>query len=172
MRRVQLMKGIFTAVVLTLAGLWFWPSEKAQIRHHVEDLADALAFNGNAELPGKSAQLRAQVRSLVELPLTVDIAEFGERKEPLESLIAEYFAYCNRLSALQVVLQNIQVDVASSGLAATVKAEALVRTVNDTLQQRTEPRRISVTLLKRENRWRVVHVKATEPRFDQPEARP
>jgi len=157
-----------------VVAVWFYlaPSEEAKIKTQLEELANIASYDEGAQkLPHTSRYHQLFAEHLTD-PITLHIAELGELRLPISQLVEGFIRYSSEFKLLRIRLDSIQVKLDHAAHRATVTAELFVTTKNATNIQRTEPRRFTATLEHRPPRWLLDHVKVSESRIDQPEARP
>lgn len=147
-------------------------SDADRIRGDVESVADALNYDGDGSDQNWRDGLTAALRQRVSSPVTIVLEPSGESTLDTDALVNAAVAYTRGLSEFTVELQDIRVKLDENGRRATAKGEAILDMVDATGSRRNEPRKFALTLERSAKEWVVVHAQVTEPRIDQPEARP
>jgi len=173
MRRVSKF-WLLSAVVLAGLGLWHYLRQSATdpIRRNLEAIARALEFEGSPPGPAWERALRSRVAQHLSNPITIYIDSLGESTYDSDSVIEYTKVFASRYDALKITLSNVGVNVDSNGMRASAKGEVYLDLLDRSKERRGEPRRFTATLERTEQGWVVVHARVSEPRIDQPEARP
>ncbi|HEY5954983.1 MAG TPA: hypothetical protein VIV60_00470 [Polyangiaceae bacterium] len=116
--------------------------------------------------------MKQEVAKGVRDPVTIDVAPGGESRFSIDELVNNYLIYSEEMRSLHITLNNIGIVFDPGQRRATAKGEALLERVLVSGERKGEPRKFAVALEKSAEQWRVVHVRISEPRIDQPEARP
>lgn len=162
-------------VFLALAGalgFYLYPRDATRVKRLLQELATATSFESGPPPAMALAQLQEVLKPRLGEPITLDVAELGEATWSHERLVQGFAQYAQGFSACTIRLHNVQVEFNASGTQAVAKGELSVQQIETSGIHRTEPRRFSTTLAKRDGDWFVLHAKVTESRIDQPEARP
>ncbi len=173
MRRVA-RHFLWWAVILGgLGGMLFLrKSESDHIRDDLEAIADAVRFTSRPPSRAWVAALRTCLAEHLADPVSLDIAPIGEVSLSTDPLLDNILAFASNHAGLGVSLGNIGIKIDTNGRRATAKGEAHLDVLELSGERRGEPRKFAATLVKNTDAWVLVHVQITEPRIDQPEARP
>lgn len=170
-RRLALLAA--SAVALSALGYrWLKPSDEAILRSNVEELARILSRSHAATEPVGGAAQNARVSELVRPQVTLQFAEWGERTEPLRALHELYLSHTEKLKSLAIEPRNLQLEFAADRSTATMTGEVTVRKQSVDGLSTTEPRRLNLRWVRGASGFQIAFIGVTEPRVDQPEARP
>jgi hypothetical protein len=160
--------------ILGMLGVWYClrPSEADQIRRDIESLAHAAEFDANPPHADWANALKSCVISHVAAPVTIDIESIGESSYNADSILDQLSQYASMRRALHVTLSHVGVTFDTNGKRATANGQVYLEVTNGAQEQRGEPRRFALTLERRARGWVIVHARISQPRIDQPEARP
>lgn len=147
-------------------------SEADRIRNDLENLVSAMQFEDRAGSAMVSERLRAAAIERMAPQVVVALEPHGELSVPRNSLLENFVGWSAQWSALGVSLEDLSVRLDADERRAMAKGEALLVRVDAGGVRWTEPRRFALTLERQEKHWVVRQIRISEPRIDQPEARP
>jgi hypothetical protein len=171
----RLPKWFVSLLVLAVASLGIWifmRSDADRVRDELAATARVLEFDSQPPPPNWLDRLRQAASTRIADPLALDLAPFGESRVNTEALIESYLTYTRDLNSLHISLRNVGIVLDEQHGRATAKGDAQLERVLSTGEHEGEPRKFVATLEKASLHWRVVHLRVSEPRIDQPEARP
>jgi hypothetical protein len=147
----------------------FIPRTEATITRQLEEISEEFSFNGEQR---STDQIQRLIEKHFASTITLELGDQGETTYVRSEVVKGYVRYCSRISQLKLDLAHLVVKPSLDRERVTVKGALLVNFRLSKNEQRTEPRRFVVTLEQHDEHWFIVHAKVTEPRIDQPEARP
>jgi hypothetical protein len=173
MRRVARQWLLWAAILGGIGGMLFLrKSESDVIRDNLQAMADAVRFTGRPPSRAWVAALRTCLAEHVADPVTINVAPIGEVSLSTEPLLDNILSFASLHAGLAVSLDNIGVKLDADGRRAAAKGEAHLDVLELSSERRGEPRKFTATFKKGTDGWVLVHLQITEPRIDQPEARP
>lgn len=162
---------VIVAVALG-AGLVFRRSESDRIRNQLQDLVDSLGFEDRTAKAKAPERLRAAAAASIGREVIVALEPHGESSLQRDSLIESFVAWSTQWSALNVRVEHLSVNLDSPALHAMAKGEAQLVRVDASGVRWTEPRKFAITMDRVGKDWLVRQIRVSQPRIDQPEARP
>jgi hypothetical protein len=163
-------------MLVALGGAATWlslrGSESDPIRRDLEALARSLQVTHQPLDLAWRERLAQALTNYVAFPVTIQLESRRESSYERDALVDAWKDFAERHSALKLTLSNVGVKIDDNGERASAKGEAYLELLIASAERRGEPRRFAMTLRKSARGWHVVHVQISEPRIDQPEARP
>lgn len=173
MRRAVLVWVSLNASLIGLGlALFLRKSESDRIREGLDSIVSSLRLQSGPPQPSWVATLRNHSTIWVSDPVLLRMEPQGESRVSLDALFGRYFELARGYRSIDIRISNIGVKIDAHALRATAKGEAYVDLLTVSNERRGEPRKFACTLEKSQEGWRIVHVEISEPRIDQPEARP
>jgi hypothetical protein len=160
----------FFLIGLSAAVFWYFiPRTEATITRQLEEISEEFSFTDEQR---PIDQIQRLIEKHFASTMTLELGDQGETTYVRSEVVKGYVRYCSRISQLKLDLAHLEVKLSRDRERVTVKGALLVNLRLSKNEQRTEPRRFVLTLEQHDEHWFIVHAKVTEPRIDQPEARP
>ncbi len=157
---------------LLVGGLRWRQSDETRVRDRLHDLTQSLSYEPGTLEQAYRNRVDVELRAAVAGRVSVSVPE----QAPAQLTVAELLSWALQThgiaDALRLRLEGVVVRVDTQHDRAQAVGDLMVSFELRQGGQKDQERRFAAGLVRRDSRWLIRTVTLTEPRHDEPEARP